>query len=79
MELCKKNCQKSVPYQKAYNPASIGYDTESSENWKENEYTRTHRDIEVINSMRIWMELPALTYNQLYTKEKLKLINLKNK
>ena len=78
-EQCKNNCRKSVPYQKAYNPASIGYDTESFENWKENEYTRTHRDIEVINSMRIWMELPALTYNQLYTKEKLKLINLKNK
>ena len=78
-EQCKNNCRKSVPYQKAYNPASIGYDTESFENWKENEYTRTHRDIEVINSMRIWMELPALTYNQLFTKEKLKLINLKNK
>ena len=34
---------------------------------------------QVINYMRIWIELPVLTYNQLYTKEKLKLINLKNK
>ena len=28
---------------------------------KENEYTRTHMDIEVINAMRIWMGLSALT------------------
>ena len=37
--------------------------------WKENEYTRTHRDIDVINAMRIWMGLQTLTYDQLYAKE----------
>ena len=43
-EQCKKNCEKSVPYQKAYNPNSIGYDTGDKSNWKEGSYTRVHRD-----------------------------------
>ena len=68
-EQCKNNCRKSVPYQKAYNPTSTGYDTGNFNNWKENEYTRTHRDMEVINAMRIWMGLPTLTSYQLYDKE----------
>ena len=68
-EQCKNNCRKSFPYKKAYNPDSTGYDTGSFNNWKENEYTRTHRDIDVINAMRIWMRLQTLTSDQLYAKE----------
>ena len=34
-EQCKNNCEKSVPYQKAYDPNSTGYDTGDKSNWKE--------------------------------------------
>ena len=71
-EQCKKNCNRNVPYQKAYNPNSTGYDAGSSNNWKENTYTRTHRDAEVVNAMRRWMGLSTLTTDQLYAKERLK-------
>ena len=72
MEQCKNNCRRSVPYQKAYNPSSTGYDAGSSNNWKENTYTRTHRDAEVVNAMRRWMGLSTLTTDQLFGKERLK-------
>ena len=39
---CKDYCSKSMPYQKAYNPASRGYDTGDKSNWKEGTYTRVH-------------------------------------
>ena len=71
-EQCKNNCRRSVPYQKAYNPSSTGYDAGSSNNWKENTYTRTHRDAEVVNAMRRWMGLSTLTTDQLFGKERLK-------
>ena len=63
---CKDNCRRSVPYQKAHDPNSRGYDAGSSGNWKENTYTRTHRDIEVVNAMRKWMGLNTLSEGQLY-------------
>lgn len=66
---CKENCSKSVPYQKAYNPASTGYDTGSKDNWKEGSYTRVHRDMEVINAMRGWMGLNPLSFDELYGEE----------
>lgn len=69
---CSQNCRRSVPYQKAYNPNSQGYDAGSSGNWKENTYTRTHRDREVVNAMRQWMGLSSLSSDQLYAKERLK-------
>ena len=69
---CSQNCRRSVPYQKAYNPNSQGYDAGSSNNWKENTYTRTHRDREVVNAMRQWMGLSSLSSDQLYAKERLK-------
>ena len=69
---CSQNCRRSVPYQKAYNPNSQGYDAGSSGNWKENTYTRTHRDREVVNAMRQWMGLSSLSSDQLYGKERLK-------
>jgi alpha-amylase len=71
-EQCKKNCSKSVPYQKAYNPSSTGYDTGDGGNWKEGSYTRVHRDREIINAMRKWMGLESLNDEQLFSKERLK-------
>ena len=71
-EQCKNNCNKSVPYQKAYNPNSTGYDTGDGGNWKEGSYTRVHRDSGIINAMRKWMGLNSLNEEQLFGKEKLK-------
>ena len=71
-EQCKNNCNKSVPYQKAYNPNSTGYDTGDSGNWKEGSYTRVHRDQATINAMRQWMGLSALSEEELYGAERLK-------
>ena len=71
-EQCKNNCNKSVPYQKAYNPNSTGYDTGDSGNWKEGTYTRVHRDQATINAMRKWMGLGELSEEQLYGTERLK-------
>ena len=76
-EQCKKECSKSVPYQKAYDPDSTGYDTGDGGNWKEGTYTRVHRDQAIINAMREWMGLSALTTTQLFAKEKLKAKRLK--
>jgi len=69
---CKKFCKKSFPYRKAYNPLSTGYDTGNGSNWVEGEYTRIHRDKDIINSMRKWMGFEAMTESELYDKEKLK-------
>ena len=71
-EKCKNECKKSVPYQKAYDPNSQGYDTGDSGNWKYGSYTRVHRDKEIINAMRYWMGLESLSDEQLYAKERLK-------
>ena len=71
-EQCKNNCNKSVPYQKAYDPNSSGYDTGDSGNWKEGSWTRVHRDQQIINAMRQWMGLGSLSATQLYGAEKLK-------
>ena len=71
-EQCKNNCSKSVPYQKAYDPNSTGYDTGDKANWKEGSYTRVHRDRATINAMRSWMGLEELSEEQLYGKEKAK-------
>jgi alpha-amylase len=51
------SCTKSVPYQKAYDADSCGYDCGDGGNWKENTYTRVHRDQDIINAMRGWMGL----------------------
>ena len=71
-EQCRNNCNKSVPYQKAYNPNSTGYDTGNSWDWKEGTYTRVHRDREIVNAMRSWMGLSQLSEDQLYGAERLK-------
>ena len=69
---CKNKCKKSVPYQKAYNMNSKGYDTGDNTNWKEGSYTRVHRDKSIVNSMRNFMGLKSLTETELYETEKYK-------
>jgi len=61
------SCTKSVPYVKAYTPLSIGYDE-----FIEGNYTRIHRDIDIVNSMRTWLNLGQLTEDELYGNERLK-------
>ena len=71
-EVCRKYCKKSVPYQNAYDPLSTGYDTGNTNTWKEGMYTRVHRDREIINAMRSWMNLNIMSDDELYYKERLK-------
>ena len=72
-EECKNSCTKSVPYQKAYNPLSIGYDPGNGTDWKEGTYTRVHRNIEIVNSMRSWMKLNLFeNEDELFKYERLK-------
>ena len=72
---CKKYCNKNASYTKAYDPLSKGYDAGNSENWREGVYTRIHRDIKIINSMREWMNFSILTEDELFEKEKLNAYN----
>ena len=73
-EQCLNTCTKSVPFQKAYNPLSIGYDPgDSDENWKEGTYTRVHRNIDIVNTMRGWMDLNSFSNeDNLFQNERLK-------
>ena len=68
-EQCKNNCSKSVPYQKAYDPNSKGYDTGDKNNWKEGSYTRVHRDQAIINAMRSWMGLEELNEEHIWSRK----------
>ena len=77
-EECKNSCSKSIPYQKAYEPLSTGYDSGNSTNWTEGVYTRVHRDIEIINSMREWMGFNPLTEEELYGNERKKSLEIPN-
>ena len=72
---CQNSCTKSVPYQKAYEPLSTGYDTGNSTNWIEGGYTRVHRDLDIVNSMREWMGMDAFSENNLYKNERKKVYN----
>lgn len=74
---CKENCNKSVPYQQAYDPSSTGYDCGSHGNWKEGTYTRVHRDQQIVNAMRKWMGLNELTEDELYGAERAKAAKMK--
>jgi len=57
--LCTKGCDgcKTTTYSAAYDPTSCGYDTPV--------YTRTHRDLTVVNAMRGWMGLAPTSYADL--------------
>ena len=48
-----ETCRQSVPYIKAHDPMACAYAGKG--------YTRTHRDIPVINAMRAWMKLLPVT------------------
>ena len=61
------SCTKSIPYVKAYSPLSIGYD-----DYIEGNYTRIHRDIDIVNSMRLWLNIGRLTEDELYGEERRK-------
>lgn len=50
-------CTKSMPKATAFKPDSCGYDTGDGGNWKEGEFTRVHRDQDIVNAMRGWMGL----------------------
>ena len=64
---CKQSCTKSMPYSKAYDPYSRGYDTiDSNGNWVEGVYTRVNRDIDIVNAVRDWMHLDYLSEDELY-------------
>jgi alpha-amylase len=69
-DICRRYCTKSFPYSKAYKPLSQGYDTGDYSNWIEGTYTRVHRDLQIINSMREWMNLPTMTEDELYEGER---------
>ena len=45
----------------------IGYDT-----GREGNYIRIHRDLTIVNTMRIFINLPELTENELYGAERQK-------
>ena len=76
-DYCRENCV-DVPYRKAYNPLSKGYDCGNEENWVEGEYTRIHRDLLIVNAMRNWMfpKKPNMTEEELYGKERLKVFKM---
>lgn len=44
-----------MAYEKAHDPASKGYDQGAGK------YTRVHRDITIVNAMRAWVGLGALS------------------
>ena len=68
-----EGCIKSVPYSKAYDPLSTGYDTENEGNNLQGVYTRVHRDLLIINAMRESMNLTQLSEDELYRDERAKI------
>ena len=69
----KEGCQYPVKYTKAYDPLSIGYDTGSdSSPFKEGNYSRIHRNIDIVNSMRKWLGLNELNDEELFRYERYK-------
>ena len=63
----------SVSYIKAYDPLSIGYDTgKENINWKDGNYSRIHRNMDIVNAMREWLTLQKLTEEELYRYERYK-------
>ena len=66
-------CSNSVPYVKAYSPLSKGYDTgNDSLSWVPGNYTRIHRNIDIVNAMRNWLGLSTLNEEDLYGPERRK-------
>jgi alpha-amylase len=58
-------CNKSMPKRDAHDPNLCGYEN-LQENFDNGYYTRPHRDLSIIKSMRNWMNLnPNLPNDQL--------------
>ena len=74
---CKENTI-DIPYRKAYNPLSTGYDCGNESNWIEGEYSRIHRDYLIVNAMRSWMfpKNPMMTKEELYGMERYKALKM---
>ena len=63
------NCNMWAPYCKAYCALSTGYDTgdnSGANTWIFSNYTRVHRHIDIVNSMREWIGLEELPEDELY-------------
>ena len=64
------SCSNSFPYVKAYAPLSRGYDTgDSDDNWIEGNYTRIHRDKDIVDAVRSWLNLAQINEEDLYSNE----------
>ena len=67
-----------LPFKRAFNPHSRGYDCGNGEgNWTYGEYSRVHRDADVINAMREWMYSTPdknISNEGLYTHDELKAV-----
>ena len=74
---CLQNVE-DLPFKRAFNPHSRGYDCGDGEkDWKIGEYSRVHRDIDVINAMREWIySTPEknITSEELYSKDEAKAV-----
>ena len=74
---CKEGCTKSMPYTKAYKKSSRGYDTiDENGHWVEGEYTRVHRDIDIVNAVREWMGLGNIHREALYEESEEKKVSV---
>ena len=62
-----------LPFKRAFEPHSTGYDCgDGEDNWKIGEYSRVHRDIDIVNAMREWLySTPEkkITSEELYAKD----------
>ena len=74
---CLQNVE-DLPFKRAFNPHSRGYDCgDGADNWKIGEYSRVHRDIDIINAMREWIYSSPdknITSEELYTADELKAV-----
>ena len=66
-----------MPYTKAYKKSSRGYDTiDENGHWVEGEYTRVHRDIDIVNAVREWMGLGNIHREALYEESEEKKVSV---
>jgi hypothetical protein len=58
---------KTMKYTPAFDPLSCGYSVfDGNGEWVQGMYTRTHRDVAIVNAMRKWMGLSGpLSYKEL--------------
>lgn len=56
-----EGCTKTMPFAKAHDPNVCGYTCEVNGQWQEGAFTRVHRDMAIIQSMRRWQGLPEVS------------------